>query len=321
MKISVFYKKLSKRALIGSMLFAVALWSYTSFNSEYKTYISIPFNVILPKDRAIEAQIPRFLDVEVSGSGWNIFNLIYFNNSKQIIVDLTSKKIEDSVYTISRNDLVKSVHSIEKVALTDIIPDNLLLKTGSIGSYKVPVFDRITVIPNENFTLVGKLLLIPDSIKISGNNKVVSKISKWFTQEAVYEGANLPFKSQVELSDTLSQVIDLSRKHVEFYADIQLTAEIIVPDVEIIVRGGSSPKNSKFYPSFVTVTLQGGIKELQRINRDKIAVSIDLNQILNDSTGVIIPKVEYPEGLKLLNVQPAFIYHFKESKIRNLAGY
>ena len=144
------------------------------------------------------------------------------------------------------------------------------------------------------------MLLIPDSIKISGNNKVVSKINKWFTKEAVYEGANLPFKSQVELSDSLSQVIELSRKHVEFYADIQLTAEIAIPDVEIIVRGGSTPKNSKFYPPFVTVTLQGGIKELQRINRDKIAVSIDLNQILNDSTGVIIPKSRISRRIKII---------------------
>ena len=96
------------------MLFAIALWSYTSFNSTYKTFISVPINVILPKERAIEAQIPRFVDIEVNGTGWNIFNLIYFNNSKKIIVDLSNKVIEDSIYTISRNELVKSVQSMKK---------------------------------------------------------------------------------------------------------------------------------------------------------------------------------------------------------------
>lgn len=319
MKIKDVLRVLTKRSFIASLLFAIALWVYTSFNSVYKYYTTVPFSINLPDTRAIENDLPKTFTLQVQATGWNLFNLNAFNNSKKIFIDWSKKQINDSLVVVTRTDFLKGIQSMEGIQVDEISPEFLTIKTGKIVSKKVPLIHNIQIIPNKNFVAVGNIILIPDSIIISGNEKLLSTILEWKTQEAIYTEITQPFKAEINLSDTLNGIVALSRTKVDFYSDIQQLAEIEIPDVEIVTRGSSLPRDSYLFPPQVNLIVQGGIKELEKLTKERVAATIDINKIINDSTGVIKPKIEIPTGFKLLKTEPEYIYHYKTLKINNLS--
>jgi len=307
------------KTFIVSFLFAIALWVYTSFNSVYKYYTTVPFSIVLPDTRAIENDLPKTFTLSVQGTGWNLLNLNAFNNSKRIFIDWSKKEINDSTIVVMRSDFLKGIQSLEGIQVDEISPEFLTIKTGKIVTKKVPVVHKVKIITNENFVAVGDIVLIPDSVEISGNEKLLSTIIEWKTELVEYADVTQSFRAEINLSDTLKGIVKISRSKVDFYTDIQQLAEIEIPDVEIVTRGGSLPRDSYLYPPQVNIILKGGIKELEKFTKERIAATIDINDIINDSTGVIKPKIEIPSGFKLLKIEPAFIYHYKINKINNLS--
>jgi len=57
------------------------------------------------------------------------------------------------------------------------------------------------------------------------------------------------------------------------------------------------------------VTLVGGIELLNKISAADIKISLDYNEIISDSTGILTPTITIPPYTKLLNITPHFIQH------------
>ncbi|MBX3044226.1 MAG: hypothetical protein KIT33_03880 [Candidatus Kapabacteria bacterium] len=314
-------KNVSKKSYLGAVMFAMALWFYTSLGSNFSTLVNIPVIIVLPEDRAFEEPPPQSLVIEAKGTGWNLFNLLYFNKSKKIFLDLANSKITDSIYDINRTTILKGLQSVERVELSDILTESIKIKTGRVTTYSVPVEPDLTIIPADGFFLVGKPKIEPDMIEIRGNEKIVSKIKSWGTKSTVYNNRNRPFFDNIELSDSLHGIVKLNRKDIRFTADIQQTAEVTFDEIRIIVRGGTMPKNYKLQPDFVSVTFRGGINEIIDLNPDKISVTLNYADIINDRKGILVPKIEYPGSSIVINVSPAFVYNYKIVQSNDLSKY
>ncbi len=311
-------KIIGKRTIIGSFIFGIALWFYTSLNGNYTTYINAPISVILPENRALEKPLPETISIQVKGSGWNIFNLMFFNNSKKILVNLSSSSINDSIYRIGRNEIIKGAQSFERVELNQTIPESVEIYTGIDGVYNVPLISQVEIIPKNGFSLVGNISMEPTKIRISGNDKVVSKIPYWTTKREVFENVNSPFTARVELTDSISDMVSLGSKDIQIFAEVQQTGEITITEIPISFTGGDLPSGHFIYPGFVTVTLRGGIEEVDKVSSSSVKVSIDFSTIINDTRGVLKPTIEIPENLEVIKVEPPFIYHTKKTRIEKL---
>lgn len=298
------------RAFIGSLIFAVALWGYTSLSGEYSTIVEVPLEVELPPDRALEAPLPENVSVEVNGMGWTLFTLIYFNPNKKCEIDLTKINIKDTIYQISRTQIQKGLKSIETVKTNDVAPETIVLKTGLIGKYKVPVIPKVSISPQSGFIVVGKVMVIPDSIIISGNDKVVSKITQWETIPSEYRDVNRSFQDDVLLKDTLSGIIELSEERVMIVAEVQQFADKEYPDIPVRIVGGKPSSTHRIEPLYVSVSVRAGIEMIDNLNPSDIEVTIDYYSIINDSTGIIRPKVSLPPEMTLLRINPPYIYHY-----------
>lgn len=319
MDLKLFFNTIPKRTYLGAFLFALALWLYTSLGSNFSTLVNMPLTIQLPEDRAFEEPPPTSILIEAKGTGWNLFNLLFFNNSKKIFIDLSTAQISESDFNINRTSILKGLQSFERVELSDILTDNILIKTGKVTTYSVPVEPDITIIPTEGFTLVGKPKLEPDVIEIRGNEKIVSKIKSWRTKHTLFENKNSTFLEKLELSDTLAGIVHLPKKNVTFTADIQQTAEVTFDEIRISIRGGVMPKNYRLSPDFVTVTFRGGINEIIALTPDRISITLNYADIINDRTGILIPKVEFPGNLQVIGLEPRYIYNHKVIRTSDLS--
>jgi hypothetical protein len=319
MDINKSFKHISKKSLLGALLFAIALWLYAALSSNYSTLVNMPLVIKLPTDRAFEEAPPQYVTVESKGTGWNLFNLIFFNNSKKVFLDLSQIDINDSVYSISRPNLLKGVQSMERVELSDVLTENLVIHTGKVSSYSVKVEPNFTINPSDGFTIVGSPNISPEFVEINGNDKIVKNINTWKTKKAVFDEVNKSFTENIELSDSLKGIIKIDKKYVKFTTNIQQTAEVTFDEIRVKIRGGVMPKNYSLYPNFITLTFRGGINEIIDVTPDKINVTINYADIVNDKTGIIIPKIEHPANLKIIKMVPQYLINYKIIKSNSLA--
>lgn len=296
---------------IVSVLLAGALWSYVTLNNEYMAYVKLPINIILPSNRALEQSIPEEISVEVKGLGWNIINLWFFNTTAKCEVDLSNVVISQDDYKISRNDLLKSVQFLGNVEPLDIVPESIILRTGMVGAYKVPVIPAFVINPRKGFVVVGEPRLSPAFVTIKGNNKVVGNINYWPTAPISINDVFQPFRMPVPLADSLKGIVSLNNNIVNVSVDIQQKAEIEIHGVKLKVRGGALQNEHSLNPVSFVVTIQGPVGMVADMSKDNLVAYLNYNDVLNDSTGILIPNIEAPKSIKILNIKPRFVYHLK----------
>ncbi len=274
---------------IGALVFAFALWGYTSLNDSYITFVEVPLFIELPSDRAIENNVPSLITLELRGSGWDLFNLIFFNSAKICKVDLsTEKNLKD--YSISRQEMIKSTEYLTNVETRDVLPTRIDLVTGRILEKKVDVRFVGELATHSDFIFTSEHKIQPQQVRIRGNENIIKDIEHWNTKPFFLKGLTRGSRLKVELSDSLASIIKKDIDFITLTNVIEQKAEIIVENVQLTILGHGS-KNIKIQPSTVDVLLKGGLSELEKVDISKINAEITYKDIKNSSSGIIIPKL------------------------------
>ncbi len=290
-------KQVKSKAFLGSVLFAASLWAYSSLNYDYKPLIKVPLTIKVPANKAIEKGLQQEVSIKVKGSGWQLFNLIFFNTSAKCVIDLTSKDLSGKEYIITRTDVLKGLENIVDVEPIDVQPESMKLTIGKMATYKVPVNPILSISPRPGFIAMSNIKIQPDSILITGNEKLIKGIKRWNTK--VFVSNNL-FKTttfDVPLADSLKGFITLSQANVKITVKLQQAADITIYDVKLHIKGGSLPKGHKLQPKRISVVVHGGIEQIAKITDSDIYSYINYKDIMNDSTGIIIPKIQINENI------------------------
>lgn len=307
------FRRISKlfksRAALGALGFALALWTYTSLNSEYITSIAIPIEVYLPSTRALESTLPGAVNLEVRGRGWNIFKAIFFDSDKKITIDLASRALSDSVFVVTTRELLQGVRNLEGLEVRQAAPDYLSLVTGRVGEIDVKVVPRVKITPRPGFVVIGEPSVSPDLILISGNRELISRVTEWPTQYEEYRDATKSFSIKIPLADTLAGIVRPSTRSVTLYARVEQAASMEFIDLPLIIRGGGLPRGHTLKPTLFSITVEGGVEQLSELTADDFRVWINYWDMLEDSTGIINPSAEGPKGIKITRISPAVVWH------------
>jgi len=294
----------------GALLLAIALWCYASLSEEYQVMIEVPLTVEAPKDRASETVIPKEISIDVTGTGWYLFNHLYFNNIKRCHIKLDNVASQDSIYTITSVDMQKGLQNLGKISYQRFFPDVITIKTDKLFEKEVPVFPHIKAYPAEGFALVGNVKVIPPTIFIKGNENIIKTINKWTTENLVFKDVSSSFTKQVFLSDTLQSILQLSENVVDVSILVQPYSEITLDDIPLQVIGAPQiMKNIIVQPKYFSVTLRGGIDVISKISNADVGITINYQDIINDSTGIIKPNITIPPYTSILNTSPKYVFH------------
>jgi hypothetical protein len=308
------------KTIFGAIFLAIILWTYTTLRNEYVTFVKIPLRVIMPNNIAIENPVPKALDIEVKGKGWDIFNLLFFNTSKEIILDLSKQKFEKNNFDVGRQQLLKSVRYIGKLESIDALPDNIELRTGVSGEYFVNVTPDVKIVPLPGFILVDGPHVEPSKVRIKGNNKVVSKIQNWETADVTIKGVSNKFRAKVSLKDTLESIVVKSRQSVFVYGRLEQVAERTFTDIPVTLVNGKA-ENYSISPMRFDVTIKGGVTAIANAKRTDIQLILNAEDIYNSPNATAIVKAEINGQVQLSNPKTMYVYAFKNSSEKNMIDF
>lgn len=304
-----FLGQIKSPGIILSFTLAFGMWLYVSLNGNYSTFLEVPVKLVTNENQAIESEIPDKILVEVKGQGWDLLNLKYIQKSFECRVDLSNFAQAFGDVEISRSRLLQSLTALEQTEIKNINPDYFIVTLGNVDSKDVQIENNITIIPRQGFVQVGDVELTPNITNIKGYSKVIKEIRSTLTENIVVEDVFKKTKGRINVLDTFNQSIRIKPRNISYSFDVQQNCNIELRQLPIEVRGGQYEITNRLSPLRINVLLQGGVEEIAKINPGDVRVVLDYKEIINDSTGILVPKVILPPNVNLIKTEPKFIYH------------
>lgn len=292
-------------SLLMSFLLAVGLWIYVSMNSQYTTVVDLPLFVNLPEDRAIETPIPQTIRAQVRGAGWQLFNL-NFSFPPRCVVTISDEMLQgdQTTFRLTRKVLEQGIQLPAQVEPLGFIPDTLAFQVGTVSRKRVPVYPVLDVTLQDGFIITGIPHVEPDSVDIMGNRNILENISFWKTEPIQLENLYKPASMTARLSDSLGNIVQLSRSVVSVYLDVQQIAEMTFTNVPVELLSAPANNNILLQPSTISLTVRGGINQISILSQNDIKVYVDYADLLQNTTGILTPKVTLPADINVLNMTP-----------------
>jgi hypothetical protein len=297
--------------IILSIVLALGLWGYVSLTTPSTVYVTYPLIIDLPEERSLEIEPPGSISVKLRTSGWQLLYLQYFSSGKECRIDLAKAKVApDGIVELTKSDILQGINpsvSLEKVV--ELLPESIMLKTGMLFRQSVPVQSRVSINPAEGYMLIGKVKIEPDSIVLRGNGSIIPTLRSWATNTLSFDDLTGPFSFTVPLQDSLPNLVTSAIKEVTISGDIQQIAEITVNDVPIIISGAPINSEHSIEPSRISAQIRGGVRRLASLSPDDIKAIVYYPQLIEDSSGFIIPTFVVPAGITVIGTNPKTVKH------------
>ncbi len=297
---------LTKNLALKIIAFVLALmfWFNVVTDKVYEHEFSVPFKFEdVSTGLILTTPPPRNFRIKLEGTGKQI--LIFLLKKPGLHYD--ASRFESGVYVVefSPSDFV--LDDDIRVKIADIIePQSLTLKFEKLAQKTVNVMADIEITPALGYAKVGELEVIPDSLLVSGPQRIIRSLKYLSTK-------SLSFK---EVKKDINEDIDLALNDTLFLspaADFVTISQRIVPLTEKKIGPiGIQTYNSDHFdsaalsPDSIYVIIEGPQGKIDSLDLSLFAASVNFRTI-DSGTSTVLPKIVIPPGYRLISTDPASI--------------
>ena len=269
-------------------LFILALTSIIWLLIELsKTYISSAvFNVeykSLPKGKLLQKDPISELNIVLNAPGFGL--LKYKGRKHKLILDLKNVIKQGDSYYLLPNQQLGYLNSqlAGDVKIVNVLIDTVYVELGNNKSKKVPVIPSIDIKFKLGYNLINKVTITPDSIVITGPQKIVDSIKEVTTTEFKIENVYKNIKKELDLVLPLSsKKLSTSSKSIRINVEVDKFTE---GRFKIPVTVINEPEGIKMntFPKQIEVIYQVGLSNFSKITKNSFSIVYDYNQYKRDS--------------------------------------
>ncbi|NNF04516.1 MAG: hypothetical protein HKN17_08620 [Rhodothermales bacterium] len=273
------------------ILTACLLWFAFSMQETYLQMIEMPVEVTdLPEGRALLSLPPDHVRVQVEGEGVQLLRL-YYNPPTIPVAVSTDTESQDMQLIVSEE--------VSSVSIQSVMPRTISMPTDDQMSRRIPIRSRIAVRTAPAHFIVGDVVIRPDSVTVTGAERIVSGLDSWPTERLVMPDVGDTVRTTVPLADSLGGLLHFDTPTVEFYANVQ---EFTEGSRSLQVRVTDAPPNRRVSldPSSVTVRYRIPLSQFDEAAASEAFVAfVAYDQIRTDTSGVLYPQLDWPDNLNV----------------------
>jgi len=285
-KISLLFFGNNWRIILISLVVATIFWLFNALNKDYSTRIDYPIQFNFKRDSVVVVdQLPEIIAVDVSGGGWDLIRKIFLFNADPVMIDLNNPTETKFITQASLLPVVRE--RLSSLNIDFIVNDTLFINIEPIFSKNVKVVvDSLAIPLNENFRLISKVLIQPDSITVEGPKSMIDTLSSeyriTFTQNNIDDEFNDAF--EIAFAHRLIRPLP-DEVIIRFDTDEFNRASIPIP-----IETTNFPGDSSIYimDSVIQVYYTSRNRDLDKIRESDFSITADLN-MLNGKDSTIIP--------------------------------
>lgn len=291
---------------IGAYIMAISLWFIVNLSGSFNINVNVPIEPgNIPEDMALTEELPEFVQVSVSGDGWQLLNL--YNDPPVVVIN-----IEDS--EINLFDQVRQRLSyLQGVDIAKVQPLILSIDLEPKRSKTVPVRIPAEISFQNRYGMIGEPSISPDSITVTGAESNIEEIDEWVVQDTLQlSGVRDDISRSIYLNGS-DGVIELSETEVTYTADV---SEYTEGETTVYIRTRGLPRgqNVNYNPSSITIKYDVPIEQYADVqNTTPYEAYVPYTEILEDTTGYVTPDIELTDEeheLRLRSFQPKAVAYF-----------
>jgi len=260
--------------LLVALLFTACLWATVNLSNDFQIPLRVETNVIFPDGKTSAAPVPSRLTVDVKASGWQLARMLY-NHPPVCAIDLRDVERTSGTIIFHQRDLLEHISLPPEAHVVSMQPDSFAVILDNLTEKTVPIIPDVSLEFVNGFECVGAVHAQPESVQVSGARSIIEKIRDWHTKYTSLHRVVLPINQDVPLSDTLRDIVTLSRSSVTITADVQQIADRKFEEVPINVLHAPQNTHIDLKPPTLTVWLRGGAETLARLTSQDIQASVD----------------------------------------------
>lgn len=291
---------------VGAYIMAVSLWFIVNLSGSFSINVNVPIEPgNVPENMALTEELPEFVQVGVSGDGWQLLNL--YNDPPVVVINIEDREV--NLFDQVRQRL----SYLQGVDIAKVQPLLLSIDMEPKESKKVPVRVPSEISFQNRYGLVGSPSLSPDSITITGAESMIEEIDEWVVQDTLrLSGVRDDISVDIFLNGN-NTVIELSETEVRFKANV---SEFTEGETTVYIRTRGLPRgqNVNYNPSSVTIKFDVPIEQFADVEKvQPYEVYVPYSKILEDSTGFVTPDIELIADqfeLRLRSFQPKAVAYF-----------
>ncbi|MFQ3598707.1 MAG: hypothetical protein SNJ55_08750 [Chloroherpetonaceae bacterium] len=291
-------------AIVGSLFFALLIWFFVAMTKRYTAAVSLPLVIKTEgATRTVKGEYPLRIQVKLESEGWKILSL--YLGQTEWAIDLSNEVQKDvlEIETLAKaSQYIKPLP--EGMKVLEVEPEVLELELDEKITKRVPIRLPTPPTAQSGFVVRPNVQIQPESLTVSGARSVLEQITVWKTELPTGRTVANDFQFELLLDDTLSGIVTRSVSKVKVRGTAEQLSESEFRDVPISLLKSKRPVYVTLIPSRVSVILSGAVSDLAKVRAESLAVIIDGEKLLNDTTGFIAPTVKHPKTLELRRTLP-----------------
>jgi hypothetical protein len=301
------------------LLLSILLWLLTVLNKDYNTILSYPVRYTkIPRELVLLNDATERLVLDIQARGFTLLRLKMQSKLSPLTLDVNSFSLqsvpgESPIILYLVTDLI--IDKLQQQLTSDIkiksvVPDTLLLLLTDKFSKKVPVKLDLDLEFERQYMQVGKLEVIPDSITISGPDKIIDTINFIISKHENITGLkkNVTIDLDLLLPDKLeSSTMEVS---VNIPVDKFTEGSVKVP-IEVINIPDSLFLRA--FPANVEIKYRVGLNDYKKVNEHMFMAVLDYSA-KESSIGnkLDVQLVKVPEFVQVTNFSPKSVEYIIE---------
>lgn len=290
---------------LGVKLLALALafllWVHVVTNKTYEHPVTLPLKIVdIPEGLMLASNVDKDCEVLVRGTGKQLLRFLFDTDDEK----LSAAKYGEGLYVIDLTpDELKSDAKGSTEIVEVISPKKVRLRFEERMEKYVPVIPSIEVTAALGYQKEGDLIVVPDSVLVTGPKRVVRKMQDVKTEELTYSDIKAPLQDHVKLTFPDSSFLTLSDSSVALEQNVIQLSERTISDIPVQLRNAKSDSVYTIVPTSISVTVMARPESLDSISAGQFSASIDVRGVAPGST-FVAPTVTFPNGLRLIDVIP-----------------
>jgi len=311
-RLSSFFKSLSNNKKLSTyalfLLISFSFWFLSMLSNQHETSLKVPLIYTnFPDDKLVKGPVADFIEVRVKATGFSILFYNLFNFSKlSLDIDNANTKPKNSgseVFWIM-NAKRKSVFKIisNSMEILDISPEKLVIPFINKAKKKVAIRLNKSIILSPEMWLSAPIILIPDSVMIYGENKLLDTLDFINTKELILTGVSTSNINKVPLNIPVK--VQCKIKNIEVVIKVEPFVEQLLK-YKVKVKNLSPGYTIKLFPEEVQVTLRAPKDKYSMLKTDFLTLNVDASIISKNDRTLEVEVENLPSFIQLQRVYPS----------------
>lgn len=285
------------RVILLCVFAATTFWFLNALNENYSTTLKYPLQFVYDKEKYIAVEeLPEYVQVNVSGLGWNLFR-----NSLGIKVTPLRIVLESpmEVKRITGGALPALISDqISEVELNYVLTDTLRINIDQRATRSFPIkVDSAAISLASGYRIVNTIRYTPDSVILKGPESILNRMPDTLLVNLPQTDIDDDYKEDVPVNTPDNNLIKRNPPTINLVFGVE---KFVKQSESVPLKTQNFPENGKAYieKNNVTVEFLVGESKSEETTPENFEAVVDFKK-MNKADSTINPKlISYPNYIQ-----------------------